>query len=163
MISQPQNLPNSSSSTKVTFSRKISKPSATGLTSTSTQSLLKDILIVERNEAQQQRKQLKTLHQSVFEILKRVQKFNQKMYRRAVKRKMHDAANLEKSYATSQNDTLESPRSYKVSAAQKNNKNNETVVMDNSVQLLSKQMQRRTAKAIKSIERDTDLKKTYLK
>lgn len=56
--------------------------------------MMRDLLIVERNEAQMQRKEVKALHENAVAIFQRILKFNERMHRRAQKRHLMTAAEL---------------------------------------------------------------------
>ena len=57
--------------------------------------MMRDLLVVERNEANQQRTQLKGVHDSIYASMKRILKFNEKMHRRAVKRNKSEMKAME--------------------------------------------------------------------
>ena len=82
-----------------------------GITTTSNLSMMRDLLIVERNEASLQRKDLKELHDQAFSILGRLLKFNERMHRRAARR-MRNEQNLTGVISECQESNREETKTY---------------------------------------------------
>jgi len=61
-----------------------------GITSTSNLSMMRDLLIAERNEATIHRKELRGLHEQVSLCLTRILRFNERTHRKALRRHMSE-------------------------------------------------------------------------
>ena len=126
------------------------------------------MLIVERNEAAQQRQQLKAVHDSTYALMKRMLKFNEKLTRRAVKRNQSEIPLLQEEEPAcsnlnsainnieGQNDEIKKETSEIINAIQNTSLHQ---LQDKSREEQDERYQR----AIKAIERETEEKKTQIK